>query len=174
MNTILLSGFTLIKPEPGLILWTTVIFLILWLLLGKFAFRPIANALKKREQSIDDALKAAEKARLEMQELHSKNEQLLKEALEERSKILKEAKEMKESILVEARNKAKAEYEKIAAASRAEMQNQMNEAKMQLKNFAADLAISIAEKVVKRELQGDKEQQEYVKTLLADLDANKN
>ncbi len=109
-----------------------------------------------------------------MQELHSKNEQLLKEALEERSKILKEAKEMKESILVEARNKAKAEYEKIAAASRAEMQNQMNEAKMQLKNFAADLAITIAEKVVKKELKGDKEQQEYVKTLLADLDANKN
>ncbi len=174
MNTVFLSGFTLIKPEPGLIFWTTLIFLVLWFLLGKFAFRPIANALKKREESIDEALKAAEKARQEMQELHSKNEKLLKEAYEERNKILKEAKEMKDKIVAEARDKAKAEYEKIAAASRAELENQMNEAKMQLKNYAADLAITIAERVVRKELKGDKEQEEYVKKLLSDLEANKN
>lgn len=174
MDMILLDVYSLIRPEPGLILWTTIIFILLWIILGKYAFKPISDALRRRENNIEEALKSAEKAREEMQALQSKNEALLKEAHEERSRILKEAKEMKDKIVSEAKDKAKAEYEKIAADSRAELENQKNEAKFELKSFAGDLALQIAGRVIKKELKDDQDQKEFVEKLLFDLENQQN
>jgi F-type H+-transporting ATPase subunit b len=81
---------------------------------------------------------------------------------------------MKDKIVNEARDKAKAEYEKIAADSRAELENQKNEAKAELKTFAGDLALQIAERVIKKELKEDKDQKEYVAKLLSDLQNQRN
>ena len=81
----MLLGFdalSLLTPDLGLIIWTTVVFLIFWLLVGKFAIKPIAKAIKDREQTITDALASAEKAKEDMQQLQSDNEALLKEARE--------------------------------------------------------------------------------------------
>ena len=92
MKTIFfLADLDVIKPDPGLILWTTVVFLLIYFVLGKLAFKPIQNALKEREGNIQEALDEAKKAREAMSSLKSENEALLKEAQEERSKLLKEA-----------------------------------------------------------------------------------
>ena len=82
----------LITPAFGLIFWQTLIFLIVLFVLGKFAWKPILGALKTREASIEEALKAGcRKAQEEMAKLHTSNEKLLAEAKQERDKMLKDA-----------------------------------------------------------------------------------
>ena len=65
-NVLFLADFSVIKPDPGLIFWTTLIFLLVWVLLGRMAFGPIQSALKKRENDIQSALDEAKKARDEL------------------------------------------------------------------------------------------------------------
>ena len=84
----------LLTPGSGLIIWQAIIFLMLFVLLSKFAWKPILGSLKEREDSIQNALDTAEKARAEMAKLTSDNEKLLKEAREERDKMLKDAREV--------------------------------------------------------------------------------
>ena len=91
---IYLLDFSVIKPDFGQFFWAVVIFLIFWLLIGKFAFRPIADALKARAAGIQDALDAAKKAKLEMQALSADNEKLLADARAERASIVKDAKDI--------------------------------------------------------------------------------
>ena len=107
----------LVTPDFGLIFWTLVTFLLLVFLLGKFAWKPILKMVDDREASIEDALKAAERARDEMKSLQSDNEAVLKEARQERERILKEAREMKNKIVSDAKDIAIAEGEKAIASA---------------------------------------------------------
>jgi len=151
------SPFSLVQPDYGLLFWTALIFCILWLILGKFAFGPITNALRDREDGIRDALDAAEKAKAEMANLTAENERILAEAREERTLILAEAKEMKASILDEARQKAKEEAKKIAAQSMEEIAVQKRTAIAEVKNLIGSETVNITEKLLSRELDtGDK------------------
>ena len=81
----------------GLFFWQFVILVILIVLLGKFAWKPILNSLTEREDGIRDAIASAEKARLEMANLQADNQRILQEARLERDTMLKEAREMKEN-----------------------------------------------------------------------------
>jgi len=83
----------LLTPGTGLIIWQLIVFVLLFFLLSKLAWKPIITSLKDREKSIQDALDTAEKARLEMSRLKSDNENLLKQAREEREKILRDARD---------------------------------------------------------------------------------
>src|SRR6516164_3608719 len=105
----------LLTPDLGLLVWNLIAFLILVLILKKFAWKPILNSLKNRESGIADSLATAEKVKAEMAQLKSDNERLLAEAREERAKILKEARETKDKIIDEARERAKADAAKILA-----------------------------------------------------------
>ena len=82
----------LLTPALGLFFWTLVVFAIVFLVLRKFAWRPILKSLKDREEFIDNSLKAADNARKDIELLQANNEKLLQEARIERDKILKEAK----------------------------------------------------------------------------------
>ena len=172
MNMILLADFSVIRPEPGMLVWTTIIFLLFWFILGKLAFKPIGEALKSRENSIQSALDEAKNAREEMQQLKSENDKILAEAREERSKMLKEAKETKDAIIAEARNKAKEDAQKIVASAMSEIDNQKKAAVTEVKNMAGLMAIEIAEKVIKKELKGNPEQEAFVNSLVNDIKLN--
>lgn len=172
MNIILLADFSVIRPEPGMLIWTTIIFLLFWFILGKLAFKPIGEALKSRENSIQSALDEAKNARLEMEHLKAENDKILAEAREERSKMLKEAKETKDAIIAEARNKAKEDAQKIVASAMSEIDNQKKAALEEVKNMAGMMAIEIAEKVIKKELKGNPEQEAFVNSLVNDIKLN--
>lgn len=163
---LLLADFSVIKPDPGLLIWTVLIFLVLWSILGKLAFRPIANALKSREESIDSALKQAEVARQEMSNLKSENEKLLAQAREERAAILREANETKNSIVTEAKNKAKEEATKLIASARVDIENQQKAAMTQVKNDVGNMALAIAEKIIRKELSSDPAQVQFANELV--------
>ena len=106
---------SLINPGFGLVIWMTIALLIVLFILKKFAWKPIMEALKEREDSIDSSLRAAERAHEEMKNLKLDNEELLKEAKDERDGILREARKIKEDIIEEAKGQATEEANNIVS-----------------------------------------------------------
>ncbi len=169
---VFLADFSVIKPEPGLLIWTTIIFGLFWFLMSIFAFKPIGQALKQRELDIQSALDEAKKARQEMSELQAENEKLLAQAREERSAILKEAKEAKEEIISEAKERAGAEYRRKVESAIQDIENQKQAALVALKNQSGQMAVEIAEKLLRRELANKSEQEAYAKSLAESINLN--
>lgn len=167
-----LLGFDPIKPDVGLIFWTTIIFLLFWTIVGRFAFKPIANALRKRELDIQSSLDEAKKAREEMSNLKAENDKLLAEAREERAKILKSAKETSDQIVNEAKQKAKDEAQKIVSSAMAEIDKQKKQALIEVKNQVGNMALDIAEQVLRKQLKQDQAQQDLVNTLVKEIKLN--
>ncbi len=172
MSSLFIFEASLITPGIGLIVWTSLVFVLLVILLSKYAWKPILNAIKEREQGITDALSTAEKAKKEMQELKAGNEKILAEARAERDSLLKDARETKDAIISEAKNKATKEAERIMQSTREQIQNEKNAAITELKNQVATLSIEIAEKILKSELSSDEKQNQLVNTLMKDVNLN--
>lgn len=168
----LLALNPLVSPDPGLFIWSTVAFLILFFLLSKFAWKPIVKALDERERSIEDALSKAEMAKAEMAKLISENEDLLKEARLERDSILKEAKEIKDQIINDAKDQAKIEGAKLIEKAKDEITNQKLAAMAEIKIQVSSLSLAIAEKVLRNQLQDQEKQQALVNELLKEVKLN--
>ena len=162
----------LVTPEIGLIFWTTVVFSLLLIVLKKYAWKPILNAVDERNKSIEEALRAADKAKEEMLSLNADNERILMEAKKERDMLLKEGREIKDSIISESKDKAKIDAEKILTTAKEQIINEKMKAITELKNQVATLSIEIAEKVLKSELQDLNKQKELVATAIANKDLN--
>jgi F-type H+-transporting ATPase subunit b len=162
----------LVMPDPGLLIWMSITFLTVLFLMKKFAWKPILTSIKNREESIENALKAAEKAKAEMQTLQANNERILAEARNERDAMLKEAREMREKMVSEAKNTAKVEADKIMSSARETIQNEKMAAITELKNQVAQLSIDVAEKILRRELAPENKQKELIGDLLKETKLN--
>jgi F-type H+-transporting ATPase subunit b len=162
----------LVTPGIGLIFWQTVTFLIVLFLLSKFAWKPIMKALNDREASIEQALSAAEKAKLEMQGLKAENEKLLAQARMERDRILKEASEAGNALVESARLKANEEGARMITVAREAIENEKRAAITEVKNQAASLSIEIAERILRRELSDPKAQQELAQDYVREVTLN--
>ena len=159
----------LVTPAIGLVFWTTVSFLILLFILGKFAWKPILGAITERENFIEDALQKAEAAKDEMSRLTNENEALLKQARIERDAILHEAKKVKDQIISEAKDAAhKAGVREIELA-RIEINNQKAIAMADVKNQVATLSLEIAEKVLRKQFEDSSKQDALVAELLKEV-----
>jgi F-type H+-transporting ATPase subunit b len=156
----------------GLFFWQLVLFIGLVLLLRKFAWKPILDAVEKREDGIKDALDAAEKAKLEMTNLQADNEKLLKEARAEREAMLKEARDIKNNTIETAKDEAQEQANKIIEQAQAAIESEKKAAMAELKNHVAGLSLEIAEKVVRTELSNKGKQLELVETMLAEKSSN--
>jgi F-type H+-transporting ATPase subunit b len=167
-----LAEFSVFTVDPGLAFWTLLIFIILWVLLGKFAFKPIAQALEDRSTSIDNALKQAELARQEMANLKSENEKIMAKASEERASIIKEAKLAATEMVNDAKEKAKEEAQRLIANAKIEIENQQKSAMIQVKNEVGSMAIQIAEKIIRKELSKDAAQVDFAKSLVDNIKLN--
>ncbi len=152
MNLFYLADFNVARPGIGLLVWTFFIFILFWILVGRFAFKPIKNALKKRENDIQTALDEAKSAKEEMAKLNTDNQRLLTEAREERAKLLREAKLTGDKLITEARDKAKEEANKIVIEARNEIENQKNKALIEVKNQVGQMSIDIAEKLIRQQM----------------------
>lgn len=161
----------IVAPE-SLILWTTIIFFILLFLLRKFAWKPILGAVRTRETSINDALAAAEKAKLEMQNMHADNEKLLQEARAEREAMMKEAREIKAKMVADAKEEAKSQADNMVAQAQAAIVSEKKAAIAEMKQTVASLSLEIAEKVVKQELSHSDKQLKLVNEMLDEAKLN--
>lgn len=162
----------LLTPGVGLIIWQTIVFVLLFLLLAKLAWKPIINSLKEREMSIQEALDTAEKARHEMSQLKADNEKLLNEARVERDRIMREAREVSNKMKEEAQHEAKKISDKIIEDARAAINIEKQAALKEVKVQVAMFSLEIAGKLMKQNLSSDKAQKELVETYLKDLKTN--
>ncbi len=159
----------LVTPEIGLVFWTTVSFLILFILLAKFAWKPIMGAIDERERFIEDALLKAEAAKEEMSRLTNENDALLKQARVERDAILHEAKKVKDQIIGEAKEAAQTEGARMIELARIEINSQKAIAMADVKNQVAKLSLEIAEKVLNKQFEDQQKQDELVSQLLKEV-----
>ena len=162
----------LLTPGIGLMFWTTLVFLLLMFILAKFAWRPILNAVKDREDSINEALNSAEKAKAEMVALSSKNEDSLQEARLERDALMKEAREIREKMIADSKGIAKTEADKMIASARESIETEKAAAVADFKNQVSDFALDIAERIIRTELSSDSKQQDLAKSLVKDIKLN--
>jgi F-type H+-transporting ATPase subunit b len=162
----------LVLPDIGLVFWSTVAFLVLLFVLGKFAWKPIMQAITEREQGIEDALSRADKLKADMSKMASENEALMQKAREERAVMIKEAKEASDKMIAEAKDKAKGEYDRIVADAQAAINQQKNAALTEVKNQVGALVIEVSEKILRRELSNKAEQEKYIKELASSVTLN--
>ncbi len=158
-------------PE-SLIFWTSIIFIVFFILLRKFAWKPILGAVKGREDSINEALSSAETARREMQNLTAENERILQEARLERDSLLKEAREMREKMIADSKADAQAEGARMIEQAKTAILAEKNAAMAELKSQVSSLSLSIAEKVLKDELSNKEAQTKLIENMLVDVKLN--
>lgn len=162
----------LLIPAFGLLIWTLVAFLVVYFILKKFAWPAIIGGLKKREETIAESLATAETVKAEMAQIKSENEVLLAKAREERALMLKEARETKDKIINEAKEQAKVEANKIIVEAQAAIDTQKMAAITEVKNQIGKLVIEVSEKVLRRELNDKKSQEDHVRSLVDEVKLN--
>ncbi|NCB06580.1 MAG: ATP synthase F0 subunit B [Bacteroidia bacterium] len=162
----------LVTPNPGTLIWMVIIFGLVLFILRKFAWKPILNVLKEREESIANALNSAEEAKKEVAGLIAGNEKIIAEARRERDIIMKEAIELKEKIIAEAKEKAGQEAQKSIENARQQILAEKAAAISDIKKQVANLSVMIAEKVLKKELANKAEHEKMLEGLVDDMKLN--
>lgn len=152
--------------SSGLFIIQSVVFIILLLVLRKFAWKPIMDAVNEREVTIIDSLNQAKLAKQEVQNLKAENEIIIREAKMERDNILKEAREIKDRIVGEAKDLAKAEGDKMIEQARQSIQAEKTAAMSEIKNQIGVLSVTIAESILKQKLDNDGAQNALVENIL--------
>jgi len=162
----------MLSVSIGTVVWSSIAFLVVVFLLAKLAWKPILASIKEREDSIDDALKAAGKAREEMANLTKSNEALLNEARAERDGMLKDARSTKDQIIADAKERAEVEYNKILTSAKDAIRQEKASAIAEIKEQVATLSIEIAERVIREELKSDEKQKQLIDKYLQEAKLN--
>ena len=157
---------SILLPDAGLLFWMLIAFGIVFFILAKYAFPAITSMIDERKRFIDESLKNAEAANARLADIKTEGETMLKAAREEQTKILREAAVAREQILREAREKAEAEGGKILAEARRVIEQEKEDALREIRNTVAELSISVAEKVLRRELSSETAEQNYTERLV--------
>lgn len=162
----------LVTPDVGLIFWMLLSFTIVLVILRRYAWKPIMEALRSRENSISEALNAAEKAKEEVEQLKIDNARIIAQAKVERDSILKEARESKEEIIKDAKKQASDDAAKIIDAARKQIENEKSAAITQIRNIIASLSVEVAEQILRRELQSEATQYQFIEEVMDGLQVN--
>lgn len=162
----------LLLPGVGLIFWTLIAFILVFLILRKFAWKPILSSLNQREKTIADSLETAQRVKAEMAQLKNENEEMMAKAREERGVMLKEARETKDRIINEAKEQAKVEANKIIVDAQQAINAQKMAALTDVKNQVGKLVIEVTEKILRKELNNKEAQEAHIKDLVNEVKLN--
>ncbi len=169
---ILLAG-SLLSPNPGLIFWTAITFVIVLLILKKIAWGPILTALEEREKGIQSSIDRAHQAKDESEAILRKNKELLAKADAESDRIIREGRDFAEKLRADISQKAQSEAQKMIASAKEEIEQEKRRALDVLRNEVADLAVKGAEKIIKTNLDADI-QKRIVDSMIQDLSTKRN
>lgn len=158
-------------PE-SLVFWTTIIFIVFFILLRKFAWKPILGAVSRREEAINNALASAEAARNEIRNVTAKNQIILQEARLERDNLLKDAREIKDKMIADAKEEAQTQGLRMIEQAKIAIESEKNAAMAELKLHVSTLSVEIAEKLLKDELSNKDSQMKLVEKMLDDAKLN--
>ncbi len=162
----------LLTPELGLVFWTTLTFTFVVFFLKKFAWKPILNALKVREETIERSLQAAELAKAEVESMSKMRDEMMDQARNERDEIMKDARDLKNKIIGEAKDAAQDEANKIIVSAREQISAEKKAAIKELKVQVAEISIEIAGLILESELKSDKKQKEIIERYLDKVNFN--
>ena len=149
-------------PDSGLLFWMTLIFLVVFLILAKFGFPVITSMVEKRTKRIDDALSAARKAEEAIAHLSQEQERIMAETKAEQAKMIQEAAAERDKMIASAQDQARIEAQKIIEEARARINEEKEAALKEARKELAVISLTIAEKVVRKELSDDNAQKELV------------
>ena len=169
---ILLSG-GLLNPNPGLIFWTAITFLIVLVILKKIAWGPIISMLEEREKGIQSAIDSAYSAKKDAESILKQNRELLARADGEADRIIREGKAYADKVRSELTERAQIESQKMIAAAKDEIEQEKRRALDVLRNEVADMAVKGAEKIIKATLDADR-QRVVVDEMIRELSAKRN
>ena len=163
----------MLEINPGLSIWTLIIFGLLLVLLSKLAWKPILNSLKMRETAIADSLSKAEQARSDAEKLIAETERQRKLNEEQLHKQLREGKEYAERMRSELAASAQADAKKMLDQAKNQIERDTHNAIAQLRNEAADLAVAAAGKLIDESLNDDKHKK-IVEKFISELPSQAN
>ena len=159
----------LLLPESGLLFWMTIIFAIVFVLLAKFGFPVITSMVEKRNKRINDSLEAARVAEEAIAQLNQEKERILEETRQEQDKLMKEAAAERNRVIEYAQEQARVEAERILEDTRNKIREEKEAAMKELRNEVASISLTIAEKVVRKELSTDNGQADLVNRLVKQI-----
>ena len=152
----------LVTPDSGLLFWMVVIFGLVFFLLWKFGYPVISSMVEKRNATIEKSLKDAHQIEAQMAGMLAEHAQMLEDARKEQAQILREATDTRNKILAQAKDEAREEASKILADARTEIEAEKEAALRDVRREVAVLSVSIAEKILRKELADDRAQRDYI------------
>lgn len=160
---------SILSPDFGLLFWMLLAFLVVFFLMAKFGFPVITKMVEERKNFIDESLKSAREANEKLANIKVESEAILKEAREKQAEILKEAMATRDHIVSEARDKAQAEGQKLLEEAKAQISVEKENALRDIRSTVAEISVQIAEKVVRRQLDRDGEQEKFIQRMLDEV-----
>ena len=160
----------LFTPEFGLVFWMFVAFACLYFILAKWAWPFIIKSMEERADLIDKGVAYAQQAKANLDNAKAEADKLIAEAQSQQADILREAARMRTELIEKARSDAAEEEKKVRAASQISLEQARKEAEKQMRLEMGDLALQIAEKVIRRNLSGDDAQRALVDQYLNEVE----
>lgn len=164
---------SILLPDFGLLFWMLVAFGIVFFILAKYGFPAITSMIDERKRFIDESLKSARETNERIANIKAEGEAILNAAREEQAKILREAAATREQLIKEAREKAEDEGNKMLQEAKRLIEQEKEEALCEIRNSVAELSLSIAEKILRKELSSDQAQQSYANKMVDEAVAQK-
>ena len=164
---------SLLTPDPGLLFWMLVAFVIVFIILAKFGFPVITKMVEDRKNYIDESLKKAREANEKLANIQSESELIMRQAREKQAEILKEAMATRDNIIKEARDKADIESKKIIESAKEQIKVEKDLAIRDIRSQIINLSTQVSEKVLRRELDDNNKQLSYIDSLLDEIEAVK-
>jgi F-type H+-transporting ATPase subunit b len=165
------GGGGLLDVNPGLMIWTVVTFILLLFILKKIAWKPILEALDKREKEIKNSLEQAENAKEEARKILEENQANLAKAEEESKKIIEQSRTYSESLKEQMLKESKEQARKLIDDAGDEIQRKKDAAFEELKEQIAELAVNAAERIMKENIDAGKNK-ELVNKYLSEIKKN--
>ena len=145
----------LLSPNPGLTIWTIVVFVLVFAILAKFAFPRILGAVEARERHLSELADAAERDRVEAAAMLDENRRILEETRQKVQEAINEARTGAEKIRAEMLDQARREQEDLMARTRRDIASEREGMLDGLRRETVDVAIAAAERLVKANLDSD-------------------
>ena len=163
------SGNFLVSPSVGLMVWLLLAFGITLLILRKFAFPAIGDALDKRQRAIEESIDAAERTRTEADALLADYRQRLTDARAQADEIVAKAEKAGEVAKEESLAAAKTQREELLEQTKRDVEAETRRAIQEIRREVADLTVLATEKVTRKSLD-DADQRRLVEEALGELD----
>ena len=163
----------LVQPDPGLFIWTIVVFLVLLALLAKFAWRPLLEALDSRQAAIAKSLDDAQAAKRELERLTQESAAIIRTARVEADSIVSRSRLDADRLREEMKQKARAESDYIVRDAQRQIQLQTGQALQQIRREAAELSIAVASKILQRNISQE-DNERLIDDALRQMDSQRN